>query len=63
MMERMRLGLMLTNLLTPTPPRMDNEIYADFRSTFPDLKVEILDEASDFKNEAMKAKWRAFIMK
>ena len=43
--------------------RLDDEIYEDFKTQFPDLDVQNLDEMRDFKNEAAKAKWRDFIMK
>lgn len=42
---------------------IDGEIYADFRSEFPDLDIVNIREMEDFKNEASKAKWRDFINK
>ncbi|KAG0006959.1 hypothetical protein BGZ65_001165 [Modicella reniformis] len=44
--------------------RIDNEIYADFIVTFgADFKIDVLDEAKDFKSPEMKEKWRNFINK
>ncbi|KAI1320628.1 hypothetical protein EDD11_000150 [Mortierella claussenii] len=44
--------------------KIDDEIYDDFRSTFgPDFKIDVLDEAKDFKSPEMKEKWRNFINK
>merc|ERR1712098_418444 len=37
----------------------DDNLYSDFRKTFPDLKVEKLTE-SDLKSESAKAAWREF---
>ncbi|KAJ1988306.1 hypothetical protein H4R33_002483 [Dimargaris cristalligena] len=44
--------------LTP----IDNELYSDFRTTFPHINVEALDE-NDFKSPAAKITWRGFIEK
>lgn len=41
--------------------RIDEQIYAHFRETFPDLKVDRLVE-DEFKSEEGKAKWRGFVM-
>ncbi|KAG0359933.1 hypothetical protein BGZ54_009763 [Gamsiella multidivaricata] len=42
--------------------KIDDEIYADFIATFgSDFKIDVLDEAKDFKSPEMKEKWRAFI--
>lgn len=43
--------------------RIDDEIYVDFMSTFgPNVpRIDILDEAKDFKSPEMKEKWRNFI--
>ena len=44
--------------------RIDDEIYDDLISTFgKDLKIDVLDEAKDFKSPEMKEKWRNFINK
>lgn len=43
--------------------RMDDEIYEDFQTTFPDLDVERLKEYEDFKSEEAKARWRPWLMK
>ncbi|TPX41679.1 hypothetical protein SeMB42_g05468 [Synchytrium endobioticum] len=56
-------------LLTAVDPlklkltRVDDELYADFRSNFPDLDMHKLNVDSDFKSEKAKAKWRDFIIK
>jgi hypothetical protein len=41
--------------------QIDDEIYALFRSTFPDLKVDFLKE-EELKNEEGKKKWAPFMM-
>ncbi|KAG0375610.1 MAG: putative polysaccharide biosynthesis protein [Linnemannia gamsii] len=43
--------------------KIDDEIYVDFMSTFaPNVpKIDVLDEAKDFKSPEMKEKWRNFI--
>ncbi|OMH84053.1 Protein PBDC1 [Zancudomyces culisetae] len=41
---------------------IDSKIYEHFRSMFPTLNIEILDEDNDFKSPEAKAKWREFIM-
>ncbi|KAF9941871.1 hypothetical protein BGZ75_008096 [Mortierella antarctica] len=42
--------------------KIDDEIYVDFMSTFgTDMKINVLDEAKDFKSPEMKEKWRNFI--
>ncbi|KAF9296138.1 putative polysaccharide biosynthesis protein [Linnemannia elongata] len=43
--------------------KIDDEIYVDFMSTFgPNVpRIDILDEAKDFKSPEMKEKWRNFI--
>ncbi|CAO3695540.1 unnamed protein product [Umbelopsis ramanniana] len=41
---------------------IDDEIYADFTETFPEIDVQHLDE-QHFKTEAAKAKWRDWINK
>ncbi|KAF9573768.1 hypothetical protein EC968_008047 [Mortierella alpina] len=42
--------------------KIDDEIYVDFMSTFgTDIKIDVLDEAKDFKSPEMKEKWRNFI--
>ncbi|XP_066995222.1 protein PBDC1 isoform X2 [Anabrus simplex] len=40
----------------------DDTIYKTFRETFPDLKIDILNE-EDFKSEEAKKKWRHFCEK
>ncbi|XP_025096682.1 protein PBDC1-like isoform X3 [Pomacea canaliculata] len=53
------------NLITSVEPRilrltaLDNEIYTKFRETFPDLKVDVLDE-KELKSAESKEKWREF---
>ncbi|KAI9032295.1 putative polysaccharide biosynthesis protein [Hyaloraphidium curvatum] len=42
--------------LTP----LDDDIYTNFRTTFPDLNVAVLDE-EDLKSPAAKELWRPFI--
>ncbi|ORX72261.1 DUF757-domain-containing protein [Linderina pennispora] len=44
--------------LTP----IDDELYEDLKAHFPDLKLDVLDEAQ-FKTEKAKAAWRDFINK
>ncbi|KAG0303181.1 hypothetical protein BGZ98_006917 [Dissophora globulifera] len=42
--------------------KIDDEIYADFHATFgSDFKIDVVDEAKDFKSPEMKEKWRTFI--
>ncbi|KAG0202604.1 hypothetical protein BGX28_004920 [Mortierella sp. GBA30] len=42
--------------------KIDDEIYVDFMATFgSDIKIDVLDEAKDFKSPEMKEKWRNFI--
>ncbi|KAF9199435.1 hypothetical protein BGZ49_010459, partial [Haplosporangium sp. Z 27] len=42
--------------------KIDDEIYEDFINTFgKDFKIDVLDEAKDFKSPEMKEKWRNFI--
>ncbi|KAI9283702.1 putative polysaccharide biosynthesis protein [Umbelopsis sp. AD052] len=41
---------------------IDDEIYADFTETFPEIDVQHLDE-EHFKTDKAKAKWRDFINK
>ncbi|KAJ3331277.1 polysaccharide biosynthesis domain containing protein 1 [Blyttiomyces sp. JEL0837] len=43
--------------------RIDDEIYEDFKKTFPGLPLDSLREIEDFKNEESKAKWRDFVNK
>jgi hypothetical protein len=43
--------------------KIDDEIYSDFRTSFPDMDVNELKEMEDFKTEAAKAKWRDWINK
>jgi len=40
---------------------MDEEIYVEFRKSFPQIKVAVLDE-NDIKSDEMKDKWRPFMM-
>lgn len=55
------------NLLTSIPSEkikltaIDKEIYTAFRSTFPDMPVEAIDELIHFKSDTAKTKWRDFI--
>ena len=44
-----------------TFPRIDADLYERFRSTFPDMKVDIINEDS-MKSESGKAKWRPLLM-
>ncbi|CAO3669009.1 unnamed protein product [Umbelopsis vinacea] len=41
---------------------IDDEIYADFTETFPEIDIQHLDE-NHFKGEKAKAKWRDWINK
>ncbi|KAJ3109849.1 hypothetical protein HDU97_000079 [Phlyctochytrium planicorne] len=43
--------------------KMDDEIYTEFRTEFPDLNVEKLNELEDFKTDTSKEKWRNWVMK
>ncbi|KAJ3219912.1 polysaccharide biosynthesis domain containing protein 1 [Dinochytrium kinnereticum] len=43
--------------------KIDDEIYKDFRTEFPDLRVEDLKELEDFKTEKAKERWRNWITK
>ncbi|KAJ1913326.1 hypothetical protein IWQ60_009260 [Tieghemiomyces parasiticus] len=40
--------------------KIDDELYEDFRKTFPHINVELLDE-EDFKSPSAKEAWREFI--
>jgi len=42
--------------------RIDDEIYEDFKSTFPGFKIDNIDE-EEIKSEKAKVAWRNFIMK
>lgn len=42
--------------------RLDDEIYEDFRKTFPNLKIDVLNE-EEMKSPEGKAKWHEFCMK
>ncbi|XP_066995220.1 protein PBDC1 isoform X1 [Anabrus simplex] len=56
------------NILCSVDPKLlrlsphDDTIYKTFRETFPDLKIDILNE-EDFKSEEAKKKWRHFCEK
>ena len=58
--------LFLAQILCSVEPRRlklsknDEEIHSEFRKTFPDLKVDVLDETRDLKCTDMKEKWRNF---
>eukprot|EP01114_Cavostelium_apophysatum_P023495 TRINITY_DN8873_c0_g1_i1.p1 TRINITY_DN8873_c0_g1~~TRINITY_DN8873_c0_g1_i1.p1 ORF type:complete len:166 (+),score=9.89 TRINITY_DN8873_c0_g1_i1:23-499(+) len=41
--------------------KMDEDIYAVFRTVFPSLKVDIINE-DELKSEESKQKWRPFLM-
>ena len=41
---------------------VDDQVYADFRETFPDFKVDVIDE-DVMKSDAGKEKWRPFCNK
>eukprot|EP01098_Paradermamoeba_levis_P008989 TRINITY_DN3714_c0_g1_i2.p1 TRINITY_DN3714_c0_g1~~TRINITY_DN3714_c0_g1_i2.p1 ORF type:complete len:142 (-),score=36.38 TRINITY_DN3714_c0_g1_i2:323-691(-) len=41
--------------------RVDDQIYSSFRSSFPELKVDVVSE-SDLKSESAKELWRPFLM-
>ncbi|KAJ1981967.1 hypothetical protein H4R35_000504 [Dimargaris xerosporica] len=41
---------------------MDDALYEDFQSTFPELDIEVLDEEA-FKSEEAKGRWRPFVLK
>ncbi|KAJ3287677.1 DUF757-domain-containing protein [Rhizoclosmatium globosum] len=43
--------------------KVDDEIYADFKATFPEINVASLNEMDDFKTDAAKEKWRNWIKK
>ncbi|KAI8847418.1 ArgJ family-domain-containing protein [Chytridium lagenaria] len=43
--------------------KFDDEIYKDFRTEWPDLKVEKINEVQDFKTEKSKEKWRNWMAK
>lgn len=53
---------MHTILICCIPFSIDDEIYADFTETFPEIDVQHLDE-QHFKTDAAKAKWRDWINK
>ena len=42
--------------------RYDDEIYADFMATFPDFKLDVIDEEA-LKSPQAKEQWRPWIMK
>ncbi|KAI9500704.1 hypothetical protein GGI25_006336 [Coemansia spiralis] len=44
--------------LTP----IDDELYGDFKKSFPDLRLDVLDQ-EEFKSPMAKAKWREFMNK
>jgi hypothetical protein len=56
-------AVLLLFFIPPNHPRIDDEIYVDFMSTFaPNVpRVDVLDEEKDFKSPEMKEKWRNFI--
>ncbi|KAM7154035.1 protein PBDC1 isoform 2-T2 [Macrochelys suwanniensis] len=41
--------------------KVDDQIYAEFRKSFGDLKIDVLDP-EELKSEPAKAKWRPFCM-
>ncbi|NXH42881.1 PBDC1 protein, partial [Dicaeum eximium] len=42
--------------------KVDDRIYEEFRRTFRDLRVDVLDP-EELKSEAAKAKWRPFCLR
>ncbi|KAJ7428929.1 Protein PBDC1 [Willisornis vidua] len=56
------------NLISSVDPKflnltkVDDQIYEEFRKTFQDLKIDVLDP-EDLKSEPAKAKWRPFCLK
>ncbi|XP_066193274.1 protein PBDC1 isoform X2 [Sylvia atricapilla] len=42
--------------------KVDDRIYEEFRETFGDLRVDVLDP-EELKSEAAKAKWRPFCLR
>lgn len=42
--------------------KIDQHIYNKFRTEFPDLNIEHINEDVDFKSELSKEKWRNFIV-
>ncbi|XP_064031729.1 protein PBDC1 [Pogoniulus pusillus] len=56
------------NLISSVDPkflsltRVDDQIYSDFRSTFRELRVDVLDP-EDLKSEQAKEKWRPFCLR
>ncbi|XP_071435239.1 protein PBDC1 [Pithys albifrons albifrons] len=56
------------NLISSVDPKflnltkVDDQIYEEFRKTFRDLKIDVLDP-EDLKSEPAKAKWRPFCLK
>ncbi|XP_078522482.1 protein PBDC1 [Lissotriton helveticus] len=55
------------NLISSVDPKhlkltkLDDRIYSDFRTTFKDLKIDVLDP-EELKSEAAKEIWRPFCM-
>ncbi|XP_075766944.1 protein PBDC1 isoform X2 [Pelodiscus sinensis] len=55
------------NLISSVDPKflkltkVDDQIYAEFRKSFGDLKIDVLDP-EELKSEPAKAKWRPFCM-
>nr|XP_009675992.1 PREDICTED: protein PBDC1 [Struthio camelus australis] len=55
------------NLISSVDPKflnltkVDDQIYGEFRKTFNDLKVDVLDP-EELKSEPAKEKWRPFCM-
>ncbi|KAJ3016273.1 UNVERIFIED_CONTAM: hypothetical protein HDU68_012286 [Siphonaria sp. JEL0065] len=43
--------------------KIDDEIYADFKATFPETNVAELKEFEEFKTDVAKEKWREWIKK
>jgi hypothetical protein len=54
--------LVVSYQLTCLINRLDDELYNDFRKTFPTFKVDNIDEKK-FKDEKSKKKWRPFCMR
>ncbi|XP_040394098.1 protein PBDC1 [Cygnus olor] len=56
------------NLISSVDPKFlkltkaDEQIYGEFRKTFGDLKIDVLDP-EELKSEAAKEKWRPFCMR
>ncbi|NXO72784.1 PBDC1 protein, partial [Phainopepla nitens] len=65
--SRLSLGLPV-QLISSVEPRslqltqVDERIYEEFRGTFRDLRVDVLDP-EELKSEPAKAKWRPFCLR